>query len=313
MSRSKVPDLSPYASMTEPHSFRFESMPRLFPSYWRILVSRKSRSLESGQVPRLEAVLPNARVSKSHLARYRDVCGIPSSDILPIAYLHVLAMPLQMALLTSKAFPVNIIGFVHTRSRLVQNIPLPNDARGELRTWIQGHEDSPLGQEFTLHTQFRFGDEIAWTEECVYLARRRMKRDRSKLRELREKAGPEFPQPGNAYANRFHIDVVLARRYAWIAGDFNPIHLTDATARWLGFDRAIMHGMWSLARCAGALSPAALHRRCVLEVYFKAPARLPTDLVVYKWDIESGEAFALRNSDNQRLHLAGALSFDAPR
>lgn len=300
--------------MNDTRSFRFDTMPSLWGSYWRILTSRKSRSLEDGQVvPRLEAVAPNAAVSAAHLARYREICGVPKSDILPIAYLHVLAMPLHMALMTGKAFPVHIAGFVHIRSRLIQAAPVPSDARGELRTWIHGHQQSVLGQEYTLHTQFRFRDDVVWTEECTYLARRKVRLDRSKLRELREARAPEFPQPGTAHAQRFRVNSALARRYALNSGDWNPIHLTDMTSRAFGFDRTMIHGMWSLARCAGTFSPEALHRPFTLDAYFKAPAFLPTDLVVYTWDTESGEAFALRNSDNQKAHLTGALTFYAPR
>jgi acyl dehydratase len=178
---------------------------------------------------------------------------------------------------------------------------------------MQGHQETALGQEFTLHTQFRFRDDIVWTEECTYLARRKGKLDRSKLRELRETRAPEFPQPGTARAERFRVDAALARRYAWNAGDWNPIHLTNMTSRALGFDRAMIHGMWSLARCAGTFSEEALHRRFTFEAYFKAPAFLPVDLVSYTWPTDSGEAFVLRNSDNQKAHLTGALTFSAPR
>jgi acyl dehydratase len=123
----------------------------------------------------------------------------------------------------------------------------------------------------------------------------------------------EFPQPGTAHAERFRVDAALARRYAMNSGDWNPIHLTDMTSRAFGFERTILHGMWSLARCAGTFSPEALHRPCTLDAAFKAPAYLPADLTVYTWATESGEAFALRNSDNQRAHLTGVLTLDAAR
>jgi acyl dehydratase len=292
-------------------SLRFESMPSLWPAYWKILTSRKSAVVENGAwVPRVEAVVPAAQVSQSHLARYRAICGIQSTRFLPIAYPHVLAMPLQLAVLTSPEFPVRILGFVHVRTSILQLKPVPNDAFGEIRTWVQGYRETHYGQEFDIYTELRLNHSPVWTEVCTYLARQRPRRDRAKLRESR---GPihEHPQPGHARASRFRIDSSLARRYALVSGDFNPIHLADFSARAFGFDRAIMHGMWSLAHCAAALDEKTLHRPCELNVQFKAPVRLPADLVLYTWDIEKGEAFALRNSENQRAHLTGALTFDA--
>lgn len=294
-------------------SLRFELMPSLWSAYWKILTSRKTGVVGNGAcVPRLEAVLPSASVSPSHLARYRAVCGIESASFLPIAYPHVLAMPLQLAVLTSAEFPVRILGFVHIRHSILQLRPIPNDASGELRTWIQGYREARFGQEFDLYTEYRLNHAPVWTELCTYLARSRLRRDRTQAREARGANNTEHPQPGSARASRFRIDSRLARRYAFVSGDFNPIHLSNVSSRLFGFDRAIMHGMWSLGRCAAALNESTLHRPCELNVQFKAPVRLPADLVLYNWDIEAGEAFALRCAENQRAHLTGSLTL-SPR
>src|SRR6201999_1387604 len=45
----------------------------------------------------------------------------------------------------------------------------------------------------------------------------------------------------------------LGRRYGSVSGDLNPIHVHSLTARLFGFKSAIAHGMWTKARCLGAL------------------------------------------------------------
>ena len=65
------------------------------------------------------------------------------------------------------------------------------------------------------------------------------------------------------------------RRYASVSGDVNPIHLHALSARALGFDRAIAHGMFSYARVMaslGARVPAAGSS----TVWFRKPVKLPS-------------------------------------
>jgi acyl dehydratase len=302
-----------------PHIFRFKSMPSRLPSYVRILRAKKPSLLTEGQdVPRIEVILPNARVDRSHLARYRAVCGIPSSEFLPLEYPHLISMPLQLTLLTCKAFPIGVLGFVHIRNWIRQLRPLTPDSTGELRTWIEGHRETDQGQEFDIHTEWHVSNEPVWSEVTTYLARRmeRPKRDRQnagardRTRASKVKSFDQL-QPDSATATPIRAEAGLGRRYASLSGDYNPIHLTDYTARWFGFDRAIIHGMWSLARCAASMRPEIQHQPCELNLQFKLPVRLPANLVLFQWDIENGEAFALRNAENQRAHLSGALTLVA--
>jgi acyl dehydratase len=106
----------------------------------------------------------------------------------------------------------------------------------------------------------------------------------------------------------FRADRGLGRRYALVSGDVNPIHLFDLTARAFGFRAAIAHGMWSLARCAAALEAAGLASgRFALDVEFRLPVFLPATLLFESWADGEGAAFALRDSQGEKLHLSGSL------
>ena len=45
-------------------------------------------------------------------------------------------------------------------------------------------------------------------------------------------------------------------RYAGASGDFNPIHLDDDFARSVGLPGKILHGLWSMAQVARAVTEA---------------------------------------------------------
>ena len=52
-------------------------------------------------------------------------------------------------------------------------------------------------------------------------------------------------------------DRYLTIRYAGASGDFNPIHLDEEFARSVGLPGRILHGLWTMAQVARALTDAA--------------------------------------------------------
>jgi acyl dehydratase len=51
-------------------------------------------------------------------------------------------------------------------------------------------------------------------------------------------------------------DAYATVRYAGASGDFNPIHIDDDFARNAGLPGRIMHGLWTMAQVARALTDA---------------------------------------------------------
>jgi len=63
---------------------------------------------------------------------------------------------------------------------------------------------------------------------------------------------------GNAIPElRVTPDKYLTVRYAGASGDFNPIHVDEEFARAVGLPGRILHGLWTMAQVARALSEAA--------------------------------------------------------
>jgi acyl dehydratase len=104
----------------------------------------------------------------------------------------------------------------------------------------------------------------------------------------------------------------MGRSYGRVAGDLNPIHLWPITAKLFGFKRAIVHGMWSLARVLGELDDLATAERCHVEVRFRTPIMLPAKVLFGAGAGERGTDFSIHSADGQRLHLSGTIGAPAP-
>ena len=291
-------------SIAAADSLRFMSAPALLPSYLKILVSRKPR-LASGTIPRIEACLSDFRISRRQLSRYKIACGEPPSPQLPIAFPHVLATPLHLAMLASDAFPLNLLGVVHVRNSIVQKRPLRVDDTGELRVYIEPDAVTHRGQELRLQTDVQVGGDTIWSETSMLLCRM-AKQPRASGPTRRDS---ELQPKEGLRSQEFTIPAATGRRYARVSGDFNPIHMADFLARMFGFRRAIAHGMWTLARCAAAIGSSAFAAACTMEVAFKLPISFPADVVLESWAAQGNIGFVLRDSRGaRRAHLIGKVA-----
>jgi hypothetical protein len=240
-------------------------------------------------------VLPRLRVDLARLAAYERVCGFPTGeDALPVTYPHVLGFPLAMSLMSGRAFPLPLLGLVHTSIEITRYRELSASGAYELTVYVDGLAPHRRGTEVSVVTELRVGEDVVWESVSTYLARHRTNEtggERDTDREP-EKHGP---LPG---VDEWRLAGDIGRRYAAASGDRNPIHLYPLTARLFGFKRAIAHGMWTAARC---LAAHGTPRAALVRAEFRAPVLLP-GTVTYAAD---GERFEL--CDGERVHVTGGV------
>jgi acyl dehydratase len=271
-------------------------------AYLHALLARRPALLPEGRtVPRIEGRRAGLRVRRSALQAYARVCGFTADGRLPATYPHVLAMGLHLAMLTSRAFPVRLLGLVHLANRIAVHRAISEDEPLDLACRLEGHRETESGQEFEMHTEMAASGAPAWSETTTFLARRPGRQARAPA------AAPgETPPPGAA-ATAWQVPADIGLRYARVSGDFNPIHLAAVTARWFGFRRAIAHGMWSLARVVAELAPTLESPALRVEVRFRRPVFLPASVTLHRWPSAGGIAFLLGGPAGGKLHLAGSL------
>lgn len=282
----------------------YKTPPGLLLRYPKILFAGRPQLVPEGEtVPRIEGRVATCLVVNRKLSAYRQVCGFEADGYLPVTYPHVVATPLHLAMLTSKAFPVRVPGLIHTQHRITQWRPLPQGESVSLFAWLEGHQETRLGQEFELTTDVFLSGERVWQESATFLTRQR-NRKLSKRRPVASAKSKSEAPPGTF---RFETRSDTGRAYARVSGDFNPIHLSGWSARLFDLPAAIAHGMWSLARCCAQLIDVNQDGKTVISCDFKYPVPLPGRLRLERSKIPAGLSFMLCSEDASQLHLAGVI------
>ncbi|MGE5408199.1 MAG: MaoC/PaaZ C-terminal domain-containing protein, partial [Syntrophothermus sp.] len=222
----------------------------------------------SDEIPDLELELSGAVADPVELAAYARVCGFALRDRLPPTFPHVLAFPLQMAVLADGSFPFGAVGLVHLANRIVQHRPIAVGEELTIHVRPTPLRPHPKGRTFDLQTIVFAGEELVWDEVSTMLRRGRGVGGAISEQKI-EALAAETP----AFAE-WRLAGDLGRRYGAVSGDRNPIHLHPLCARPLGFPGAIAHGMWTKARCLAALEPR-LPDAFAVEVRFRRPIVLP--------------------------------------
>ena len=276
----------------------------------KAFLTRRAGLAKAGTIPRLEAHRDTVRVDVEKLTRYSSMCGFTDDGQLPPTFPQMLAGDLHIRLLADARFPLPVAGIVHFENRIVQHAPLPADGTYDLEAFVEGHRDTPRGVLFDVETRMSRGGRLVWEATTTVLSR---PRDAAKSRAGREPgqrpappaAGLEAPPLRTAV---FHLPAELGRRYSALAGDYNPIHLSALTARPFGFKRAIIHGMWTLARCLGEMADELPPTPRVFSVRFERPVFLPgcARFAVTR-DGRGGLDFTLTSPDLNTRHFTGAV------
>ena len=248
-------------------------------------------------LPEFTLARKGVAVDRGHVAAYAQVCAFPRKDAMPLPYLHMLAFPLHMAMLTDPAFPFPALGMVHVENTITQLRPITADEKLQVTARPANLRPHAKGRLFDLLTTVHSGGELVWEETSTFL--RIGKGDReaaaSELDDLEQpdSTGTSWKLPGD-----------LGRRYAAVSGDHNPIHLYALTAKAFGFPRQIAHGMWTKARSIAAIEnrlPAAV----TVEVAFRKPVFLPGTVAYAARRDEIGWTFALTSPKDGSPHLLG--------
>jgi acyl dehydratase len=212
-------------------------------------------------------------IDGKRLENYRKVCGFTDDGLLPPTYPHVLAFALQMQLLTAKAFPFPLLGLIHLSNRIRVLRPLGGITRAQVSVRVQNLQPHPKGATFDLLTTLDDQLGALWEAESQMLCRG-VKLDGEPLEQSWE------PSQSLSEVAHWKAPADIGRQYAKVAGDYNPIHLSAASAKLFGFPTAIAHGLWNKARTLAALGEHLPKANLEIFVQFRKPVRLPSEVTL---------------------------------
>lgn len=255
------------------------------------------RTVSGRKLPEL-GLRCQVEIDPEHLARYRQVCGIQADAYLPPVYPHILAFALQMQLLTDQRFPFPLLGLVHLENRIRVLRSLGGLGPFRVSVQVADLQAHDKGATFSLITRLEDQLGLLWEGDSRILCRALRLDGQAPLRA--EQAPLELTPLADWAA-----PADTGRRYARVAGDYNPIHLSALSARLFGFPRAIAHGLWNKARSLAALQahlPAAGYE---VEVRFQKPVLLPTHVALQASEPGPSGQFRLLG-EHDTPHMAGS-------
>ncbi len=271
-----------------------------------LLARRPAQAPAEALGMRFHAQWNGVRARSAQLARYRTVCDLPAGPALPLLYLHALAMPLHMAILSHPAFPLRLLGLVHWSNRIESLQPVANDAVLSLECTLNGITPTERGQSFSLHTTARVQGAVVWREVSTFLSplAKRKSDSATKARPASEVPEPDWGAP----VAQWPVAANAGRRFAGPSGDWNPIHVSAFTARLFGYPRAIAHGLFSAARCLELLQAnrPATHP-VTLDLRFKRPLLIPGSVALHTAPEGPATRFVLRVQPTGEPHIEGVF------
>lgn len=275
------------------------SAPSLAPLYARAAVTGPLH--RGSTLPDSVYELVEQKIDADHLAQYQRVCGFRVGDDLPPTYLHVLAFPVSVALMTEQAFPFPLVGLVHVANSITVLRPVRADEVVSFTVRAADLREHPAGRQFDLLAEATVDGEPVWSGRSTYL-----RRQKSGTSSEKQPRGEQAPQRGGVSVVR--VPENTGRKYAAVSGDRNPIHLHSLTAKAFGFPSAIAHGMWLKARTLAALE-GRLTPALTVDVAFKLPVLLPSSVAVAaESDGAGGWALDVRNARSGKPHLSGSVT-----
>jgi acyl dehydratase len=251
---------------------------------------------------KMSKIFGDVIIDKKNVAKYNEFFDM--NDSLPLTYLYLLAFPSQLGVMTSKQFPISVMGLVHLGNTLefkaVMDIEKP--VRMETSALIPTKEEGSLFPIFNVN--FFQGTTLVATCSSNYIAKRKRKSEKKADEEVLPEPEKRIP----VHTENLTFTQSIAFKYARISGDFNPIHISPFLAKNFGFKSSIAHGWCSASRVFSIVEKYKKKDLKYITVNWKTPILLPGDVKLELYDNADGStAFKVTNKKDE-LCLEGSVS-----
>lgn len=293
----------------------YDALPKAHTTYANIVKSLlpigNGGKVSRDQLPQSTYYVDDLHIDQENLDDYRKICGFADDGKVPATYFSVLSQTLQMNMMVKEPFPFAMLGLVHVDNSVTQYRPIGERETVAMSVTFDNLRDHAQGQQFDFVTIVKSEDEVIWEGTSTYLSRSKKPSSKDKKSVPRPvMVKPEVNEAG--VHSIFEVPEDIGRRYAFVSGDFNLIHLHPLSARAFGFPKAIAHGMWSKAKCLALMGD--LPDAYTIDVSFKLPIFLPAEVeliaepVAQLKNVDDTCEFGLYSSKNNKPHLVGVVT-----
>ncbi len=288
---------------TPPVHLTLSKQPSVLGSYPSVLLTRRPDILTLQQPPEFDVRLDKVLIDPQAVAKYASVCAFDASDVrngyVPITFPHVLAMPLHLRIMGHSSFPLRPMGLIHVSNTIAQPRALEAGMTLNVVVSAGNYCRTDAGLTCDMVTDILRAGQTVWRETCVFLSRWPDSVQRTGGRPARPPKAPKDAQVLTELA----VDQARVWKYARVAGDYNPIHLSNRAARFFGLRGAISHGMWTLARSLAERPIDVPPPDARLETQFLTPVLLPARVNIKQW-VEQGQSKrAMCDVRTGRMHM----------
>lgn len=270
-------------------------------------VSSRGRGGAKADLPERTVMVADVSFDINDLADYAHLVGLTLTNDVPGTYLHVQTFALQVHLMAARDFPFAMAGMVHVANEMTVLRPVGVAEKVTLSSSATNMAPHRSGLTLDLVGEARVGDELVWRGTSTYLVKgASMPSDGAA-----EAGSPEAETPGGAEVAlqqwaQWRTTTDLGRRYAAVAGDVNPIHMSGLAAKAFGFPTAIAHGMWTHAKVMAALQ-GRIPANHTVSVEFRKPILLGSTVAFRAGMTDDRVALSVTNRSGDRVHLTGQV------
>ena len=291
--------------MAEQH---FKELPKMHTTYANVIKSLiPIGDNKATTLPESVYQVDSLAIDEHNLKEYRKICGFINDGRVPPTYFAVLSQTLQMNMMAKPDFPCAMLGLVHIENSVTQHRIIYDSETVALTVRLDNLKAHDKGQQFDFITTVTIDGELVWEGVSTYLSRQKKTvEERARAKSI-EEPQPRLEADENHWAELINIPEDIGRRYAFVSGDFNLIHLHPLSARAFGFPRAIAHGMWSKAASIAQFHD--LPKAYRVDVSFKTPIFLPSKIDFVARAETDGRQFALYAAGTDKPHLLGRITF----
>lgn len=291
--------------MAEQH---FKELPKMHTTYANVIKSLiPIGDNKATTLPESVYQVDSLAIDEHNLKEYRKICGFINDGRVPPTYFAVLSQTLQMNMMAKPDFPFAMLGLVHIENSVTQHRIIYDSETVALTVRLDNLKAHDKGQRFDFITTVTIDDELVWEGVSTYLSRQKKTAEERARAKSIEELQPRLEADENHWAELINIPEDIGRRYAFVSGDFNLIHLHPLSARAFGFPRAIAHGMWSKAASIAQFHD--LPKAYRVDVSFKTPIFLPSKIDFVARAETDGRQFALYAAGTDKPHLLGRITF----
>ena len=283
-----------------------DAAPSLGSLYAKAAASRLRALLPGGKaaggtLPEIEHRLEALVADPARLVAYQRLMGDTVRDTLPSVFVHGMVFPVAMSVMVREDFPLPLLGMVHLSNRVNHLRPIPASATLSATAWAANLREHRAGTQLDVVVEVSEGGEPVWRGVSTYLARGIWPGSRPGAP---SEARAPFTIPGRTASWKLAADT--GRTYAAVLGDYNPIHLSAASARALGMKRAIAHGMYLAGRALAGAAPQDAGYDW--EIEFATPVFLPSTVDVAYEDRGAHMVFSGWGARSGKPHFSGSIT-----